>query len=121
MIELIQFPWSPFCLVQRRILEYSGTPFRVIDIPNGERSLVWQITKQRYFQVPVLRSGKTVIFDTGENSQVIAKYLDSKLKLDLFPQRWSGIRGVTCGRQTVERPAFDFVPGERKSILGDHG
>ncbi|MDB6019685.1 MAG: hypothetical protein JWR19_4174, partial [Pedosphaera sp.] len=22
MIELIQFPWSPFCIVQRRILEY---------------------------------------------------------------------------------------------------
>ena len=24
MIELIQIPWSPFCIVQRRILEFAG-------------------------------------------------------------------------------------------------
>ena len=34
MIELIQFPWSPFCIVQRRILEFSGAPFKITNIPN---------------------------------------------------------------------------------------
>ena len=38
MIELIQFPWSPFCIVQRRILEFSGRRFKIINIPNGDRS-----------------------------------------------------------------------------------
>jgi len=40
MIQLVQFPWSPFCIVQRRILEYSGARFTIVNIPNGERSLV---------------------------------------------------------------------------------
>src|SRR5436305_359944 len=71
MIELIQFPWSPYCLVQRRILEFAGVPHKVTNIPsNTDRSLVWKVTKQRYYQVPVLRDGKNVLFETGENSQV---------------------------------------------------
>src|SRR5262245_6209573 len=94
MIELIQFPWSPFCLVQRRILEYSGAHFKVINIPNGDRSLVWRITRQRYYQVPVVKDGKTVVFETDDDSQVIAKYLDSKLNLGLFPKEWAGIQPI---------------------------
>ena len=49
MIELIQFPWSPFCIVQRRILEFSGVRFKIINVPNTDRSLVWKLTKQRYY------------------------------------------------------------------------
>jgi glutathione S-transferase len=91
MIELIQFPWSPFCLVQRRILEFSGARFKIINVPPQERSLVWKLTKQRYYGVPVIRDGKNILFETGDDSQVIAKYLDQKLKLDLFP---AGLEGV---------------------------
>lgn len=94
MIELIQCPWSPYCIAQRRILEYSGARFRVVDIPNGDRSLVWKVTRQRYYQVPVIRNGRTVIFETGADSQVIAKYLDGLLKLDLFPARWAGVQDI---------------------------
>lgn len=94
MIELIQFPWSPYCIVQRRILEYAGVPFKTINIPNGDRSLVWKVTKQRYYQVPVLRNGRSVLFETGENSQVIAKYLDEVFELGLFPTRWAGVQDL---------------------------
>lgn len=94
MIQLIQFPWSPFCIVQRRILEYSRAPFRIVNVPNGERSLVWRITRGRYYQVPVIRDGKTVVFEVDEDSQVIAKYLDSKLRLDLFPHKWDGLQTI---------------------------
>ena len=93
-IELIQFPWSPYCIVQRRILEYACVPFRLVNIPNGDRSLVWRVTKQRYYQVPVMRRGKSVLFETGDNSQVIAKYLDDLLHLDLFPERWAGVQDL---------------------------
>ena len=65
MIELIQVPYSPFCIVQRRILEYAGAKFKIINIPNGDRSLVWKLTRERYYQVPVLRDGKTVVFENG--------------------------------------------------------
>ena len=94
MIELIQFPWSPFCIVQRRILEFSGVPFKITNIPNGDRSLVWKLTRQRYYGVPIIRDGKSVVFEVDENSQVISKYLDSKLGLGLFPWELEGVQSI---------------------------
>ena len=94
MIELIQFPWSPFCIVQRRILEFSGAPFKITNIPNQDRTLVWKLTRQRYHGVPVIRDGPTVVFEVGDESQVIAKYLDGTLDLGLFPARWRGVQSV---------------------------
>jgi glutathione S-transferase len=94
MIELIQFPWSPYCLVQRRILDFSRVPHRITNIPPGDRSLIWRITRQRYYQVPVLRDGRTVVFETDDNSQVIAKYIDDRLRLGLFPHQFDGIQDL---------------------------
>src|SRR5437867_1170858 len=94
MIELIQFPWSPFCIVQHRILEFGGTRFKIIDVPNADRTLVWKLTRQRYYQVPVIRDGKNVIFETDTDSQVIAKYLDAKFNLGLFPRELEGVQWI---------------------------
>lgn len=94
MIELIQFPWSPFCIVQRRILEYSGAKFKITNIPNGDRSLVWRLTRQRYYGVPIIRDGKSVVFEVSDDSQVIAKYLDAKFKLNLFPWDSEGVQSI---------------------------
>src|SRR5437588_12161304 len=94
MIELIQFPWSPFCILQRRILEFSGVKFKTTDIPNGDRSLVWRVTRERYYAVPVIRDGKSVIFEVSDDSQVIAKYLDAKLRLGLFPWELEGVQSI---------------------------
>lgn len=55
MIELIQFPCSPFCIALRRILEFGRAPFKITNIPVGDRSLVWRLTRQRYYQVPIIR------------------------------------------------------------------
>ena len=92
MIELIQFPWSPYCLVQRRILEFGRIPHRIIDIPPSDRSLIWKLTRHRYYQVPVLKDGRQVLFETGDNTQVVAKYIESKFSLGLFPERWEGLQ-----------------------------
>jgi glutathione S-transferase len=120
MIELVQFPWSPYCLVQRRILEFSGGPFKLTDIPPSDRSLVWRLTKQRYYQVPVLKDGRNVLFETDENSQVLAKYLESKLGLGLFPTAWDGVQKILWRyiENDIESVAFklndahyrEFVP-----------
>jgi glutathione S-transferase len=91
MIELIQFPWSPFCIVQRRILEFSGARFKLTNLAQtGDRSLIWKLTKERYYAAPILRDGRNLVFETGEDSQVIAKYLDQKLALGLFPAAIEG-------------------------------
>jgi glutathione S-transferase len=94
MIELVQFSWSPFCIVQRRILEYAGAHFQIVEIPSTDRSLVWEMTRQRYYHVPIIRDGNTVVFETSDVSQVVAKYLNERLELDLFPKQWAGIQNV---------------------------
>lgn len=98
MIELIQFPWSPFCLVQRRILEFSGAPFKITNLPlTGDRSLIWKLTKERYYGVPIIRDGRHVIFEIADDSQVIAKYLDEEMELGLFPAKLRGVQSVLWG------------------------
>ena len=108
MIELIQVPSSPFCIVQRRILEFSGVRFKVINIPHGDRSLIWRLTKERYYGVPILKDGKQVIFEVNDDSQVIAKYLDSKLKLGLFPAEMEGVQSIVwrCIENELEGIGF---------------
>ena len=94
MIELIQFPWSPFCIVQRRVLEFAGVRFKVTNIPSTDPSVVWKLTRQRYYSVPIIKDGREVVFETDEFSQVIAKYLDAKLQLGLFPPQWEGVQDL---------------------------
>ncbi|MFO1475055.1 MAG: glutathione S-transferase family protein [Verrucomicrobiota bacterium] len=94
MIELVQFPWSPFCILQRRILEYAGARFKVVNIPSTDRSLVWKWTRERYYGVPILRDGRNVVFELGEETQVIAKYLDSRFQLGLFPAELEGVQSI---------------------------
>ena len=130
MLELIQFPWSPFCCVQRRILEYSGTKLKTINIPPNDRSLVWKLSRKRYYQVPLLKDGKNVIFETEENSQVIAKYLENKLGLGLFPREWDGLQKILWRyiENEVEGVTFklndayyrEFVPAEEQCAYVRH-
>ncbi len=94
MIELYQFPWSPYCLVQKRILEFSGAPHKLVNVSTADRSVVWKLTRERYYQLPVLRDNRNVVFETDDNSQVIAKYLDDRLQLRLFPHEFDGIQDI---------------------------
>lgn len=94
MIELVQFPWSPFCIPQRRILEFSGVRFKIINIPPQDRALVWKLTKQRYYGVPIIRDGAKIVFDDTDDQQIVAKYLDAKLKLGLFPAAHEGVQSL---------------------------
>ena len=108
MVELIQFPWSPFCIVQRRILEFAEAPFKIVNIPNHDRSLVWKLTKERYYGVPVIRDGSTVVFELDDDSQVIAKYLNEKYQLGLFPQEFRGTQMILWRyiENEIEGPCF---------------
>ncbi len=111
MIELVQFPWSPFCIVQRRILEFAGVRFKTTNIPNGDRSLVWKLTKERYYGVPIIKDGQSVVFEVSEDSQVIAKYLDSKFKIGLFPPELEGVQSIIWRyiENEIEGPCFKLT------------
>ena len=130
MIELYQFPWSPFCLVQKRILEYGRIPHRVIDVPSTDRSKIWKLTRERYYQVPVLKDGRAVLFETDDDSQILAKYLDLKHRLELFPNQWAGVQRILWRsiEHEVESYTFqlndiyfrDFVPAEEHGAYVRH-
>ncbi|MEY4384941.1 MAG: hypothetical protein RLY20_224 [Verrucomicrobiota bacterium] len=109
MIELIQFSWSPFCIVTRRILEFSGARFKTTDLKlTGDRSLIWELTDQRYYKVPVIKDGKTVVFELDEESQIVAKYLDAKLGLGLFPRELEGVQSILWRNLEHEVEAIGF-------------
>ena len=108
MIELIQVPWSPYCLVQSRILDFSGAPHKVTNVSSTDRTVVWKLTKERYYQVPILRDGRNVIFETDDNSQVIAKYLDDRLELGLFPPNLAGVQDLLWCHIDNEVEALTF-------------
>lgn len=126
MIQLLQLPWSPFCIAIRRMLEFGRVPHKLVNVSSSDRSLVWKITRQRYYQVPVLKDGRNVIFETSDTSQVIAKYLDEKFELELFPEDQRGVQTILWQwiEDRVETPGFklndvyyqEFVP--RSDRLG---
>jgi glutathione S-transferase len=130
MIELIQFPWSPFCLVQRRILEYSSASFKTTNIPPGDRSRVWRLSRHRYYGVPIIKDGRTIVFETDEFSQIIAKYLDGKFQLNLFPKSWQGIDRMVWRNieEQIEGPCFrlndiffeEFIPRREQLAYRRH-
>src|ERR1017187_807822 len=94
MIELIQFPFSPFCIPSRRILEFSGAKFKIINVPPQERSLAWNRPRQKYYGVPAIRDGAKIVFDETDDQQIVAKYLDQKLELGLFPAEREGVQAI---------------------------
>jgi glutathione S-transferase len=93
MIALIQFPWSPFCITTRRILEHHRIPHRIRNIaPDTDRGVVIRATKGRGYTVPCIVDGKTAIVDLTLYGQEVARYVDRKFRLGLFPPDKEGIQ-----------------------------
>jgi glutathione S-transferase len=89
-INLVQFPFSNFCMVARFILTYAEAPFELTNIPSQDRTLVWEMTGGKYYNVPVIQDGDEVIFERDHDSQVVAKHLDARFHLGLFPAELEG-------------------------------
>jgi glutathione S-transferase len=94
MITLIQFPWSPFCITIRRILERHNIPHRIRNIPNHDRALVIRATRGRGYTVPCLIDGKTSVIDLTDFGQEVARHVDRKYKLSLFPRDKEGTQAI---------------------------
>ncbi len=106
MITLIQFPWSPFCITVRRILERHRIAHRIRNIrPDSDRGVVIRATKGRGYTVPCLVDGKTAITDATAFGQEVARYVDRKYRLGLFPPDQEGIQFVLA--QYIENQLED--------------
>ena len=94
MIELIQFDWSPFCIVQRRILEFSGARFKITNIPSGDRSLVWRLTRKRYYGVPIIRDGRVRHLRSRRRLAGHRQIPRRQVSLGLFPWELEGVQSL---------------------------
>ncbi len=95
MITLLQFPWSPFCITVRRILQRDHIPHRIRNVPPySDRSLVVRATKGRGYTVPCVIDGQKAVVDLTDFGQEVARYVDRRYKLGLFPKHREGIQFV---------------------------
>ena len=92
MLTLIQFPWSPFCITVRHMLEQNGIRFRLRNIPYHERASIIRATNGRGYAVPCVVDGKQAICDVTDFGQEVARYIDRHYHLDLFPKEFEGLQ-----------------------------
>jgi glutathione S-transferase len=92
MLTLIQFPWSPFCITARHILERNGVPFRLRNIVYHERTSIIRATNGRGHTVPCVLDGNHAVCDVTDFGQEVARYIDRRFKLRLFPTEIEGIQ-----------------------------
>ena len=108
MIKLIQFPWSTFCIVARRVAQFGDVPLQIVDIPPLDRSLAWTLSGGKSYRVPLLDDEGRVVIEESHETQVIAQYLDEKFNLGLFPSEQGGLQSILWRyiENEVEDPAF---------------
>ena len=94
MITLYQHPVSPFCITIEAILRYARTEHRIVNLRYSDRRMIVEKTKGAYYKIPLLEDGETVVWDKTDLSQDIARYLDGKFKLALFPPALEGIQSI---------------------------
>lgn len=92
MLTLIQFPWSPFCIAVRHMLERNGIPFRLRNIPYHERASIISATNGRGHTVPCVLDGRHAVCDVTDFGQEVARYLDRRFNLNLFPKALEGLQ-----------------------------
>jgi len=92
MLTLIQFPWSPFCITIRHILTRHHIPFRLHNIDYHDRASIITATKGQGHTVPCLIDRKRGICDATDFGQEVARYVDKRYRLNLFPKAFDGLQ-----------------------------
>ncbi|MDO9116984.1 MAG: glutathione S-transferase family protein [Nitrospira sp.] len=92
MLTLIQFPWSPFCITIRHILKRHHIPFTLRNIAFHDRAPVITATTGAGYTVPCLVDGKRGICDVTDLGQEVARHVDRRFTLNLFPKEFDGLQ-----------------------------
>jgi len=108
VLTLLQFPWSPFCITTELILKRHKIPFRIRNIPSYDRAEVIRTTGGRGWTVPCIIDGKKAITDTTDFGQEVARYLNAKFKLGLFPRDKDGMQTILVRYIENDLESFGF-------------
>jgi glutathione S-transferase len=110
-LTLVQVPPSPFCISVRTALEAGGVPHRVHDVELWDRRPVAELTGGAYYVVPVLvdtdRPAPVVVYESRDDGTEIARYVDAKYGLGLFPAELEGLQDLVV--QYVEGQCEDVA------------
>ena len=94
-LTIYEMPHSPYCLPLKRILQALHVPFAVEDVPNWDRRKVIELTNGAYYQVPVLVHDGRVIFESGADTNDIARHVDATFAGGtLFPKEHDGVHEI---------------------------
>lgn len=94
-LTLYDLSHSPFCLPIKLLLKALDQPFNVVDVPNWDRRAVIELTEGAYYQVPVLVHEGRILFETGADTQDVARYIDETFADGrLFPAEREGLQGI---------------------------
>jgi glutathione S-transferase len=86
-LRLYQFVSSPFCAKVRKILDYKGTPYEIVEVDYLQRKELVLASGQMMVPALTLESGETVV-----DSDRIATLIDELYpEPTIFPPGWRGI------------------------------
>jgi glutathione S-transferase len=87
MLRLYQFTTSPFCAKVRKILDYKGVDYEVVEVDYVERKELVIVSGQMMVPAVTLDEGETLV-----ESDRIAMALEERYpEPTLFPHAWRGI------------------------------
>lgn len=93
-MKLYQHPVSPFCIAVNTILKWGKISHEIVNIPYSDRRIIVEKTQGQYYKVPVLEDGDQVLWDRTDFGQEVARHLDRKFNLGLFPSNLEGIQTI---------------------------
>ncbi|HEY6565001.1 MAG TPA: glutathione S-transferase family protein [Pirellulaceae bacterium] len=94
-VTILEMAHSPFCIPVTRALEACGVAFERESVPNGDRTRIARLTRGAYYAVPVLLDGDTVVHESGDDTQDVARYIDGHFAGGkLFPPELDGLQSI---------------------------
>lgn len=111
-LQLYEMPHSPFCIPISQALAALGIEFERVPVPNWDRSRVIQITNGAHYEVPVLVHDGRPVFESGPNTQDIARYVDGVFGGGrLFPPEFDGLQEILLDHieNDIESVTFKLV------------
>lgn len=94
MIKLYQHPVSPFCIGIRHILEAHKIPHEVVNLAYNDRRPIVERSGGAYYRIPLIEDGDLAVWDKTDLGQEVARYLDDKYQLGLFPNHLDGLQEI---------------------------
>jgi glutathione S-transferase len=100
-VTLVQIPFSPFAIPIRLMLEAAGAPHAIKNLAAWDRRAVIELTGGAYYAVPVVvdadRSPAVVVYESRDDQIDVARYVDARYRLGLFPDEYKGLLEIMVG------------------------